>query len=143
MVEFALLLPVILALVLGVISYGYMLSYRQAVSQASIEGARAAALAPQGADLAVRARSAVNRSLTGYGVECASGGALKRGTTTVGSCTIPTVATSCPAPNPASKTCVTVVVRHDYRDHPLVPAFPGLGIVLPTRLTYTSVIEAN
>jgi Flp pilus assembly protein TadG len=48
MVEFALILPIFVALVFGIISYGYMLSYRQAVSQAASEGARAAAIVPSG-----------------------------------------------------------------------------------------------
>ena len=35
LVEFALIVPVLLALVFGIISYGYMLSYRQGLSQAA------------------------------------------------------------------------------------------------------------
>jgi hypothetical protein len=34
-------------------------------------------------------------------------------------------------------------VTHRYRDEPLVPAFPGLGITLPDRLTYTAVVEVS
>jgi Flp pilus assembly protein TadG len=45
-VEFALVAPLLLLLVFGVISYGYMLSFRQALSQGAAEGARAAAVSP-------------------------------------------------------------------------------------------------
>lgn len=43
-VEFALILPVLLLIVFGIINFGFMLSARQAVSQAAAEGARAAAV---------------------------------------------------------------------------------------------------
>lgn len=113
-VEFALILPVILALVFGIISYAYMLSYRQAVTQAAVEGARSAAVAPAGASLPGRVLSAVNRSLDGYGVACTAGGALVQGGKTVGTCAIPSATIACPAPNPASTRCVRVTVRHSY-----------------------------
>ncbi len=40
-VEFALVVPLLLTLVFGIISYGYLLSFRQSLSQAAAEGARA------------------------------------------------------------------------------------------------------
>ena len=43
-VEFALLVPIVLLLLFGIISYGYMLSFRQAMSQGASEGARAGAV---------------------------------------------------------------------------------------------------
>ena len=141
MVEFALVVPILLALLLGIISYGYMLSYRQAVTQAATEAARSAALAPQGADLATRARNAANRSLQSYGVSCNSAGQLVRDGSSVGTCTIPASVAACT--NDAAKSCVTVTISHDYRSKPLVPSFPGLGITLPQKVKFTSVMEAN
>ncbi|GAA2074608.1 pilus assembly protein [Aeromicrobium halocynthiae] len=142
MVEFALIAPLFIALVFAVISYGYMLSYRQAVSQAASEGARSVAVAPSGtaqAQLASRARDAINGSLGSYGVQCATGGVLTRGGTTVGSCTI-TTSTSCGS---GGGTCTTVVVDHAYRANPLIPSFPGLGITLPDRLRYSASMEVG
>lgn len=144
MVEFALIAPLFIALVFAVISYGYMLSYRQGMSQAAAEGARSIAVAPASAsDLAGSARAAVNRSLSSYGVTCTSGGALTHSGRTVGSCTVPAAASACPAPNPSSARCATVTIVHDYRQNPLIPSFPGLGITLPDRLSYSSTMEAN
>jgi hypothetical protein len=65
---------------------------------------------------------------------------LKRGSTTVGSCGVQTK-TACPSDS--TRSCAIVTVTHRYRDEPLVPAFPGLGITLPDRLTYTAVVEVN
>lgn len=47
-VEFALILPILVVLVFGIIAFGYMLSFRQALSQAAAEGGRAAAVKPAG-----------------------------------------------------------------------------------------------
>lgn len=137
MVEFALILPIFVALVFGIISYGYMLSYRQGLSQAATEGARSAAVAPSGADREDRARTALNASLAAYDVAC-EGTALQRRGATVGSCIID-VADVCSGGRP----CVTIDVNHNYRDHPLIPSFPGLGITLPEQLPYTAVVEVN
>ena len=43
-VEFALISPMLLLLVFGIVTYGYMLSFRQAIGQGAAEGARAAAV---------------------------------------------------------------------------------------------------
>lgn len=148
-VEFALVSIPLLTLVFGMISYGYMLSFRQAISQAAAEGARGAAVAlPSTPDKQVSAAVAhVNNTLSSYGMTCgvtapASGAVLpvtRTGDITkgsrVGSCSV--VLKTCT--NDSTKTCVTVTVDHEYRAHPLTPAFPGLGLVLPDHLRYSSV----
>ncbi len=142
-VEFALVLPLFLALVFGIISYGWMLSYRQSISQAAAEGARAVAVAPNGTpNLGAVATAAVNRSLSSYGVTC-EGGAMRHDGATVGSCTIPASSTTCPAPNPSRARCVTVTLAHRYRANPLIPSFPGLGLTLPSELRFASTVEVS
>jgi len=142
MVEFALILPIFIALVFGIISYGYMLSYRQSLGQAASEGARAMAMVPSGMDATsktVKGRTAVNDALSGYGMTC-SGTVLMHNSASNGTCTVqPNVA--CPAD--ATRRCAVVTVTHAYRDNPLVPSFPGLGVTLPQNLTYTAVVEVN
>ena len=141
-VEFALVVVPLLYVVFGIISYGYMLSYRQALGQAASEGARAAAVVPSGMSVAAkgtRALNALNDSLSSYGVTCA-GSVLKHGSTTAGSCSIQTK-TACPSDS--SRSCAIVTIVHRYRDHPLIPTFPGLGITLPEQLTYTAVVEVS
>lgn len=141
-VEFALIMPILIALIFGIISYGYMLSYRQALGQAASEAARAAAIVPSGmsdAGKTTKATAALNDALGSYDVSCA-GGVLKHDGASNGSCSIQT-ATSCPADT--TRRCAVVTITHAYRDHPLLPTFPGLGISLPENLTYTAVVEVN
>lgn len=147
-VEFALVVPLFIALVLGIVSYGYMLSFRQGVSQAAAEGARVFAVAPSISastsgtpstkDAAI---AAINRSLSSYGVTCTAAGALTKGGKTAGTCTVPASSSAC-ANNAAAK-CVRVEIRYSYRANPLIPSFPGLGIVLPETLAYDTTVQVN
>jgi Flp pilus assembly protein TadG len=136
--EFALVSPLLFALLFGIIAYGYMLSFRQGISQGAAEGARAAAVEFNSANQSTAALAALNRSLDSYGVSCV-GTALIRDGSTVGSCSV-SIATC--SNNPA-KDCASVSVNYAYRDHPLLPSFPGLGSTMPEELDYTAVAEVS
>lgn len=140
-VEFALVVPMLIALVIGVISYGYMLSFRQGISQGAAEGARAAAVAPAALSVTNRqddAVAAVNDSLASYGVTC-SGTDLVRDGQPVGNCSV-SIATCA---NDPTTQCASVRVNYAYRSNPLIPSFPGLGVTLPEELDYTAVARVS
>jgi len=136
--EFALVAPLLFALLFGIIGYGYMLSFRQGISQGAAEGARAAAVEFNSANQPTVAMAALNRSLESYGVSCV-GTSLIRDSETVGSCSVDI--DTCE--NNATKTCASVHVSYAYRDHPLLPSFPGLGGTMPEDLDYTAVAEVS
>lgn len=124
-VEFALVVIPLVLILFGIISYAYMFSVRQALTQAAAEGARAAAVAqtnPSGAALA-----AVNKALEGNGrLSCGSNGLT---------CTAGT-----PQPCREGAQCVTVTVSLNYNtfnpfDFPLIP--------MPNTLSFTSSAEVN
>lgn len=145
-VEFALLAPILIMLIFAIISYGYMLSFRQALSQAAAEGARAAAVQPVGVTDLLRtdaAVKAVSDAVRSYGVRC-EGGQIYRGATSaandVGDCSI-TPPAAC-STSVANATCVKVTLTYNYRAHPLLPSI-GLGFTLPERLTYTSEVRVS
>ncbi len=135
-VEFALIVPILLVLLFGIISYGVMLSFRQSMSQAAAEGARAAAVSYQTSTAQASAYASVNEALNSFGVTCTTG-VLQKGATTVGTCAV-----SAPgACTPAAATgiqCVTVALSYNYRANPLVPSFPGVGAVIPQTLSYSA-----
>ncbi|MEJ7833766.1 MAG: TadE/TadG family type IV pilus assembly protein [Nocardioides sp.] len=140
-VEFALVAPLLIFLLFAIIGYGYMLSFRQGLSQGAAEGARAAAVAPavlSDAEVLTSARNAINQALDSYGVSCVQT-SLKRNTTTAGTCDITIAACA----GDASKLCAKVALSYNYKDNSLLPSFPGLGIVLPSELAYTAVAEVS
>ena len=139
-VEFALVSTLLIMLVVGILSYGYMLSFRQGISQGAAEGARAAAVAADDAAQVPDAEDAVNDALESYGVACNTGtGVLTKSGTNVGTCSVTVGA----CVNNTSQKCVSVGLSYNYRDHALLPGFRGMGVVLPDTLTYTSVARVS
>lgn len=142
-VEFALVSVPLLYLVFGIITFGFMLGFRQNVSQAAAEGARAAAIAPVGltdAQLQDRARSAISDSLTSNGVTCTSSGTLVSGAKTVGTCTV-SGRQACTS-GTSTATCIKVSIDYLYSANPMVPTV-GLGIVMPDHLKYESEVQVS
>jgi Flp pilus assembly protein TadG len=151
-VEFALIVPLLCFLLFAVIAYGYMLSFRQALSQAAAEGARAAAVAPASVpdtpvvgdpdSLKTRAIQAVNQALGSYGVSCTTTGTLVHGSEPAGTCTIVLPAQACTGSTVGAK-CVKVTLSYTYEDDSLLPAIPGLGVVLPEQISYTTEAQVS
>lgn len=121
-VEFALVLPILVVLLFGIISYGLMLSFRQSVSQAASEGVRAAAVAPTSANRQAIAYSAVEKVMGG---SCNSG-YLHCTTSTPASCS----------------TCMAVTVTYDYGADPSKVKLL-FGFALPDTLSYTATSQIN
>lgn len=146
-VEFAIVVIPLLYLVFGIISYGVMLGFRQGVSQAAAEGARAAAVTPGGVanpDLLIRAQQAINDSLTNYDVKCAAvtgaAGSLTKNGAAAGTCKVE-LTTTCSGSTTGAK-CVRVTLDYGYRDHSLAPDV-GYGYVMPKNLSYVSEVQVS
>ena len=140
-VEFALVVPFLLLLLFGIISYGYMLSFRQALSQSAAEGARAAAVSSRAStdeQTQTAALNALNQALETYGVTC-NGSHITRDGVPAGTCSV--TIDSCA--NNVSKRCATVLLDYAYKDNAPIPTFPGVGLVLPASLDYAAVAEVG
>lgn len=130
-VEFVIILPFFLFLTFSMVSYGGMFTFRQTLSQAATEGARAAVIAPANSTFAVRssrAVSAVNEAFSGElggNVSCGTGGLT---------CTIPSTPTSCGD----SAQCISVTLNYAYASNPRIPVPQFLGFIVPANLTYTA-----
>lgn len=134
---------IVLPLTFAAISYAYMFSFRQALSQAASEGARAAVGTSVAVDAQGAARSAVTSALRSYGVACTTGGNLTRGAEgVVGTCEVSAPNTSCTGSSGAG-ACITVTLNYRYREHSMLPTIPGLGFTQPPDLSFTSVVETS
>lgn len=139
LLEFTFVALLLFALIFGIMSYAYMMSFRQAMTQAAAEASRAAAIAPTG-QAQTRALAALNDAVQPYGITC-SGGSLVRSGSPVGTCSVPAPA-GCTSPADTN-LCITVSVSYNYRSNPLLPSFPGLGVTLPQTIGFTSVAQVN
>ncbi len=137
--EFALVTPLLLLIVFGIISFGFMLAFRQSLSQAAAEGARAAAVQLDPTARTSDATAAVTDALAGVGVTCTSG-VLYDGATAAGTCDIG-AATACA--NAPAQQCVTVSLTYRYADHPQVPSLPLVGSLMPEELSYAATVRVS
>jgi Flp pilus assembly protein TadG len=132
---------IVLPLVFGTIAYGYMLSFRQALSQATAEAARAAVGAPTDTLTLTSAQTAIGNALATYDMACANNVLTRHGKVVTGSsCTVSAATTTgCST----GHTCVSVRVSYPYSKDPLLPTFPGLGFTLPKTLSFTTVVQVS
>ena len=134
LVEFAIASMVLLMLLFGIITYGYALSFKQSLTQAAAEGARKAAVSTS-ATAAANAATAVEKAVDAFDRDCDPNDG--DGTT----CTYSMLATDtgCATDN----ICMRVRVTHDWKNYPLLPVFPGLGLLLPDTLQSTSITQVS
>jgi Flp pilus assembly protein TadG len=148
-VEFAIVSVLLMTLVFGVIQFGLLLSFKQDMTRAAAEGARAGAVAlPVGAQTPEEAArdaalAAVKEAVPAFGGSFATSnpddpdhGCQRDGM----SCPTPTVA---PCVNEPTKTCVTVTLHYDYETHPLFGRVPLIQEFLPQTVAATSVARIN
>lgn len=137
LVELALLITPIVLLLFGIIVYGYLMSFRQNMTQAAAEGARAGAIAPAtfGNTKAIdQATQATKEALQSFDEDCGNGRT---------SCTV-TVATCPNSPLPPNAiNCITVQVDYDYEHHPLMPDIPIVSAAIPGTFTSKSTAQIN
>lgn len=130
LIELSIVVGVLALLLFGIITFGVTMSFRQTLSQAANEAARAAAVAPT--DLAVgRARTAVDRVMAGEGTGCDDGRGLR--------CTF--VVTPC-TDDPTS-TCLAIRLTYDLKGRPLVGSVVGIEQTLPDQLVANAVVEVQ
>jgi Flp pilus assembly protein TadG len=140
LLEMAFMIAPLCLFLFGIIVYGYLMSFRQNMTQAAAEGARAGAIAPPDATSTThlnainQATFATNKALASFGDPCNVGGF----TCTV---TVATCPNSPPAPNAVN--CVTVRVDYDYEHHPLMPDIPIVSGAIPATFTSTSTAQIN
>jgi Flp pilus assembly protein TadG len=131
LVELSLSVMLLCTLLFGIISYGYALSFKQSLTQAAAEGARAAAVAASGS-ATTAAQSGVTHAVSAFNKTCGSGGLT---------CTYSTLATDTACAT--NGTCMRVRVSYDYNHYPLMPKLPGLGLLLPDTIQATSITQVN
>lgn len=125
MVEFALVVGIFVMVLYGLIYFGMALATKQRVTNAAAEGARSAVGAPSAAVAQTMAQERVVKLLGTPG----------------GRYTVTPVAAPCSTAAPTGPQCITVTVNYDWRNHPVVPAAPGLGLARVNTLGSVAVVQ--
>lgn len=127
MVEMAIVLPLLLLLLYGIISFGSIYLVNQSIKNAASDGARAALAGTTQAEETTLAVNQAENELSYLPVSVT-----------------PTVSFTCPAgtPVPTVGTCMTVTVTYPYGTNPLIPA-SGFFPFVPSTISATTVEVVN
>lgn len=154
LVEFAFVAVLLLTIVFGIINFGLILSFKQDLTRAAAEGARAAAVAlPSGTSGANDPRrlagvSATDEAVTGFNKTCGTGGT--QCIVQIHDCGYPVAADDI-SPTPDTNgyfangeaDCVTVKIWYDNGSHPLLVPVPMISPFLPDQIKAASVARLN
>jgi Flp pilus assembly protein TadG len=156
--EFTLVAVLLLTIVFGIINFGIILSFKQDMTRAAAEGARAAAVALPSSAVGttdprrLAAVAATDEAVAGFKKTCGSGGMTC--TVQIHDCNL-SLADSNVDPNPdsngyknnnsptAQPDCVTVKLSYDYENHPLLVPVPLISAFLPDSIFAKSVVRLN
>jgi Flp pilus assembly protein TadG len=138
-VEFALLVLPLTLLVFGIVAFGIMLSFRQTLSQAATEGARAAAVqideSKRKGDAEAAVAEAMGAVIFGDGsMSCGSDGLI----CTAGPYTPGPGETACAA----GAECYEVTVSYPYQEEGPVQ-IPLVNGLMPETLEYSAVVRVS
>lgn len=134
LLEFALAVPLLLVLLVGIVSYGVLLSFKQSMTQVAAEGARAAAVAAEEVDAEVRAKGSVDAGVARV-LDRTCDDPTDPDDSDALSCTYSVDACD------SGASCITVELRYDNAASPLVPPLPFVSAVLPSTLTSSAVVR--
>jgi Flp pilus assembly protein TadG len=130
MIEFAIVVVLLIMLLYGIITYGLILSAQATVTQAAADAARSA--------LGAASSSAVSTAEAQAGTDV---GWMDKGTCGTADTIITCVATEERCPSNSSVQCLKVTVTYNYTSSPLFPELPGLGVITPSTISSTNVIQ--
>jgi Flp pilus assembly protein TadG len=136
MVEFAFVVLLLIALLYGIISYGLVLAAQSTLTQAAADAARSGIVSSSNAVTTAEGEAANDVGWMGKG--CYEPDVL-------GSVSAPITckATTGSCPSNASNTCLTVTVLYNYASSPLFPELPGLGVIMPSTISSTNVLQMS
>jgi Flp pilus assembly protein TadG len=137
LVEFAFVIVLLITILYGIITYGMILAAQSTLTQAAADAARAGlTVGLQNAAVAAQGQAQSDVSWMDKGT-C--------GTLPTSNTIIKCLAATEPCPSNtsmnASTECLKVTLIYDYSDSPLFPELPGLGLITPSTITSTNIIQ--
>jgi Flp pilus assembly protein TadG len=132
LVEFAFVIVLLITILYGIISYGMILAAQSTLTQAAADAARAGLVSSSSAELAAYRQANSDVGWMDKGT-C--------GTTSTSSAVITCVTSEERCPSNLSVQCLQVTITYNYASSPLFPELPGLGLITPSTISSTNVIQ--
>lgn len=149
LVEFAFVMVLLFTLIFGIISFGLILSFKQDMTRAAAEGARAGAVAvavlpEKPADAATTAaEDATEEAVKAFGGSFEADGCSRLGMDCGNVVGGPGQIDVAPCTEDINAQCVTVKLVFDYENHPLYGHIPLISEFMPNEVRSASVARIN
>lgn len=154
MIEFAIVVVLLITLLYGIITYGVILAAQATVTQAAADAARAGLVLGSATTTCGSTSNTYSSACTADTQANTDLGWMDKGTcnqwasTTTGSANvvneagpITCIATRETCPSNAAIECLSVTVAYNYSSNPLFPEMPGLGLITPSTISSTNVVQ--
>jgi Flp pilus assembly protein TadG len=133
LVEFAFVVVLLITILYGIITFGMILAAQSTLTQAAADAARAGLVAGStGSVSEAQKQAASDISWMDKGT-CS--------TTASSTAVMQCLASPIPCPSNVSAQCLSVTIIYNYAKSPLFPELPGLGLITPSTITSTNVIQ--
>lgn len=144
LIEFALVVVLLITLLYGIITYGMILGAQATLTQAAADAARSGIVASSTAVATAEAQACTD---VGW-MDKTCGNPV---TYSTANCTfspnpadaITAFACTEPCPSNSVNSCLSVTVSYNYSAAPLFPELPGLGVITPSTLSSTNVLQLS
>jgi Flp pilus assembly protein TadG len=157
LIEFAFVVVLLITLLYGIITYGVILAAQATVTQAAADAARSGIVQGTGTSacngsgqngqvVSTAGCSAVAQASTDLGWMNKGGCTEMVGSTQVStssSSPITCTAKTAACPSAATNTCLSVTISYNYSSSPLFPELPGLGVITPSTIASTNVLQLS
>ena len=130
LVEFAIVIVLLITILYGIITFGMILAAQSTLTQAAADAARAG--------LVTGSVSAATTAEKQAGSDVSW---MDKGPCNPSGTIITCYATPVTCPSNASIQCLKVTVTYNYNQSPLFPELPGLGLLTPSTISSTNVIQ--
>jgi Flp pilus assembly protein TadG len=149
MIEFAIVVILLITLLYGIITYGLILAAQATVTQAAADAARSG-LVMGSATTSCNGNTVSSAGCTADSEASNDLGWMDKGTcnqivngTNVVSSSGPLTCTATTenCPSNSAIECLSVTVTYNYSSDPLFPELPGLGLITPSAISSTNVIQ--
>jgi Flp pilus assembly protein TadG len=158
MIEFAIVVVLLITLLYGIITYGLILAAQATVTQAAADAARSGLVMGSATTTCGSTANIPAAACTADAEANGDLGWMDKGTchqiagtssssSTVVSSTGPLTCTateeSCPSDVNTGATiqCLAVTIQYNYSSDPLFPELPGLGLITPSTISSTNVVQ--
>jgi Flp pilus assembly protein TadG len=128
LIEFAIVVVLLITLLYGIITYGLILAAQATVTQAAADAARSGIVS-------------ATTKVTAEGQAGTDVGWMNKGACGEHDTTITCNATVTDCPSNGSQQCLKVTVAYNYSSNPLFPELPGLGLITPSTISSTNVLQ--